>query len=128
MIFFLIKKIGIDKNAFHKNKYSISIDEVEINGVILFDKTSYGNKSSFKHYIGYRHKDGTTSPLNINLPQLTGYVKYFDNGDNLMTFLVADKELLKNTMKYGIRLKACSEKNLVKNLCKTINICTQLVN
>ena len=42
----------IDKNSFHKNKSSISINEVEINGVILFNKTSYGNKGSFKHYIG----------------------------------------------------------------------------
>ena len=52
-------EIGIDKNAFHSNKNSVSIGEVEINRIVLFDKTSYGNKDSFKHYTGYRHKDGT---------------------------------------------------------------------
>ena len=46
---------GIEKNAFHNNKTLISIDEVEINRIVLFDKTSYGKK----YYIGYRHKDGT---------------------------------------------------------------------
>ena len=85
----------IDKNSFHKNKSSISINEVEINGIILFNKTSYGNKGSFKHYIGYRHKDGTISPLNVKLPQLTGYATHFNNGDKLINFLVVDKELLK---------------------------------
>ena len=85
----------IDKNAFHNNKSSISINKIEVNGIILFDKTSYGNKGSFKHYIGYRHRDGTFSPLNIKLPQLTGYAKHFDNGDKLIDFLVTDKELLK---------------------------------
>ena len=34
----------INKNAFHKKATSINIDEVEINKIILFDKTSYGNK------------------------------------------------------------------------------------
>ena len=28
----------------------------------------------------------------------------------------------KNTMKYGIRLKAYTKENLIKNHCKTINI------
>ena len=38
----------IDKNAFHNNKSSISINEVEINKIVLFDKTSCGSKGSFK--------------------------------------------------------------------------------
>ena len=37
----------IDNNAFHNNKSSISINEVEINRIVLFDKTLYGNKGSF---------------------------------------------------------------------------------
>ena len=87
-------EIGIDKTAFHNHKTSIMIDEVEINKIALFDKTSSGNKGSFKRYIGYRHKDGTFSPLNIKLPQLAGHAKHFNN-DKHINFLVADKELLK---------------------------------
>ena len=80
----------INKNAFHHNKSSININEVEINKIVLFNKTSYSNKGSFKHHIGYRHKDGTLSPLNVHLPQLTGYAKHFNNGDKLINFLVTD--------------------------------------
>ena len=47
----------INKNLFHNNKSSISINEVEITRIVLFDKTSSGNKGSFKRYIGYMHKD-----------------------------------------------------------------------
>ena len=87
---------AIIKNAFHKKTTLINIDEIEINRIVLFDKTSYGNKSSFKRYIGYRHKgEAFPSPLNIKLPQLTGYAKHFNNGDKLTNFLVTDKELLK---------------------------------
>ena len=99
-------EIGIDKNAFHNNKTSSSIDEVKINRIVLFDKTSY-DEGSFKRYIGYRHKDGTFLPLNIKIHQLAGYAKHFNDIDKCMNFLVADKELLKKyTIKYGIRLKA----------------------
>ena len=76
----------IDKNTFHNNKSSININEMGINRIILFSKTLYGSKGSFKCYIGYRHKDGAFSPLNIKLPQLTGYAKHFNNGDKLINF------------------------------------------
>ena len=64
----------INKNAFHQTTTSINIDEVDIiNKITLLDKTSYGNKGSFKYHIGYRHKnEALQSPLNIKLPQLTG--------------------------------------------------------
>ena len=112
----------IDKNAFHNNKSSINVNEIEINRIVLFDKTSYRNKGSFKRYIGYRLKDRTFSPLNVKFPQLTGYVKHLNNGDKLINFLVTDKELLKKYNKYGIRLKTCLKKNLIKNLCTAINM------
>ena len=105
----------IDKNAFHKNKSLISINEVEINEIVLFNKTSYGNKGSFKRYIGCRHKDGSLSPLNVKLPQLTGYAKHFDNGDKLINFLVADKEMLKKCNEIWNKIKSLLKKEFDKN-------------
>ena len=49
-------EIGIIKTAFHKKATSININEIEIDRIALFDKSSRGNKGSFKRYIGYRHK------------------------------------------------------------------------
>ena len=86
----------INKNAFHKTTTSINIDEVDINKITLFGKTSYGNKDSFKYHIGYRQKnEALLSPLDIKLPQLTGYTKHFDNNNKYVNLLVNDKKLLK---------------------------------
>ena len=103
-------EIGIDKTAFHNNKTSISIDKVKINRMVLFDKTSCVNKGSFKHYIGFRHKDGTFSPLNIKLPQLTGYTEHFNNVDRCINFLVTDKELLKKYNEIWSTIKSLFKK------------------
>ena len=62
---------GIIKSEFHKITTSININEIEINRIVLFDITSYGNKGSLKRYIRYKHTDGIFSPLNIRLPQLS---------------------------------------------------------
>ena len=88
-------EICTDKKAFHSNKSSINIKEIKINRLVLLNKTSYGNKGSFKHYIGYRHIGGNFLPLNVKLPLLIGYAKHFNNGDKLINFLIADKKLLK---------------------------------
>ena len=82
----------INKNAFHKTATSINIDEVDISKIMLLDKTSYGNRVSFKYCIGYRHKnEALLSPLNIKLPQLTGYTKHFNNNNKYANLLVNDK-------------------------------------
>ena len=86
---------AIIKSAFNKKTTSININEIEINRIVLFDKTSHGNKGLFKHYIGYSQPDRNLSPLNIRLPQLTGYAKHFYDVDKTINFLVADKKLLK---------------------------------
>ena len=56
-------EIGINKNTLHNNTTSISIDEVEINRIVLFDKTSYGNNDLFKYYIGYKSVSSTKQYL-----------------------------------------------------------------
>ena len=113
-------EIGIDKNAFYNNKTSISINETEINIIVLFDKRSCG-KGSFKQYIGYRHRDRTFSPLNVKLPQLTGYAKHF-NSNKRIDFLVADKELLKKYNEIRNNIKSLFKKNLIKTHYVATNI------
>ena len=109
------------KVHFIKNNFNL-INEIENNKIVLFEITSYGNKGSLKRYIGYKHIVGIFSPLNIRLPQITGYAKHFNGENKVIYFLVADKRLLKNTMKCRVKLKASVKKNLIKSLCMTINI------
>ena len=60
---------------------------------MLFNKTLYGSKGSFKYYIGYRHKvEVLPSPLNIKLPQLAGCTKHFDNNDKCVNISVNDEK------------------------------------
>ena len=63
---------------------------------MLSEKNSYGKKGSFKYFIGYKNEtDPFPAPLCIKLPQMNGYVKYFDNNNKCINLLVRDKELLK---------------------------------
>ena len=107
-------EICTNEKTFLNNRSSISIDKVEIDRIVLLNKTSYGNKGAFKHYIGYRHTDGNFSSLNIKLPQVTGYVRHFDNDDKLKNFLVADKKLLKKYNETWDKIKSLFKKELDK--------------
>ena len=66
-------------------------------------KEPYGTKNSFKYFIGYNDND-IIRPLCIRLPQMTGYARKFDENAT-MSFIVKDKQLLKNILKYGKQLK-----------------------
>ena len=44
---------GIIKNKFHIYKRSVSIDKVVIKRILLSKKDSYGNKGSYKYFVGY---------------------------------------------------------------------------
>ena len=86
----------INKNAFHKNKRPINIDEVDIRRIVLSSKHSYGNKGSFKYFIGYiNNSNAFPISLRVKLPQMNEYTKYFDKNDKYMTLLIHDKKLLK---------------------------------
>ena len=106
---------AIIKSTFHKETTSININEIKINKIVLFDKTSYGNEGSLKHYIGYRHTDGIILPQNIRLPQLIGYVKHFSDENKFINFLVTDKKMLKKYNKIWCKIKFLFKKELDKN-------------
>ena len=65
--------------------------------IIVSKREPYGTKNSFKYFIGYNDND-IIRPLCIKLPQMTGYVRKF-NENATMSFIVKDKQLLKNYTK-----------------------------
>ena len=87
----------IRKNTFYKNKKINNIEDIDVNNVLVFLKKAYGTKNSFKYFIGCNDND-IIWPLCIKLPQMTGYVRKF-NKNASMSFLVKDKQLLKNHTK-----------------------------
>ena len=93
----------IKKSIFYKNKTINNIEGIDLNNILVSKKEPYGNKNSFKYFIGYNDND-VIRPLCIRLPQMSGYARKF-NENATMSFIVKDKKLLKNIVKYGNQLK-----------------------
>ena len=87
----------IRKSTFYKNKTINNIENLDVNNTLISKKESYGNKSSFKYFIGYNDND-IIRTLCIRLPQMTGYARKFDESAT-MSLIVKDKQLLKNYTK-----------------------------
>ena len=87
----------IKKSIFYKNKAINNIEDINVNNILVSKKEPYGNKNSFKYFIGYNDND-VIRPLCIRLSQMTGYARKF-NENAIMSFIVRDKKLLKNYIK-----------------------------
>ena len=64
---------------------------VDLDQIVVSYKFKY-NDQSFKYYIGYLEGE-IVKPLCIILPQMSGYIKYFENGSKNMSFLIKDDEV-----------------------------------
>ena len=47
----------IKKSSFYKDKKINNIENIDVNNILVFTKESYGNKNSFKYFIGYNDND-----------------------------------------------------------------------
>ena len=83
----------IKRSSFYKNKKIGNIGDIDVNNILASKKESYGNKNSFKYFIGYNDND-IIRPLCIRLPQMTGYARKFDENATV-SFTVKNKQLLK---------------------------------
>ena len=92
----------INKSNFYKNKKLFSLNDMDVNKILVSKKESYGTKNSLKYFIGYNDGD-VIRPLCILLPQMIGYVKHFDS-NKTMSFKVSDNKLLKKYNKIWERV------------------------
>ena len=70
--------IRVNEKDFHKSKQPINLDFVNVNQIAISDQFKHTD-DAFKYFIDY--KDDIVKPLCIILPQMSGYVKHFENGD-----------------------------------------------
>ena len=68
----------INKSSFYKNKKLLSLNDIDVNKILVSKKESYGTKNSLKYFSGYNDGD-VIRPLCILLPQMIDYVKHFDS-------------------------------------------------
>ena len=93
----------IKKGNLYKNKKVTKIDDSDVNKTLVSKEEPYDTKNSFKYFIGY-NDNNVIRPLCSKLPQMTGHVRKFE-GNTTMSFKISNKNLLKNTVKYGKELK-----------------------
>ena len=73
----------VTKKEFYENKKSIKLKDVIADKIVVTNKVK-GNNETVKYYIGYL--DESVSPLCLILLQMSGWIKYFENGGKNMSF------------------------------------------
>ena len=80
--------IDVNKKEFYESKKAISLSSVDINKIVVSNKIK-GNNETSKYLIGYMvDVSGVVTPLCIVLPQMSGYIKYSENGGKNMSFKI----------------------------------------
>ena len=81
-------EIRINKKEFHKSQKPLDLDFVYADQIVVSDKFKHSD-DGFKYFIGYKEGE-IVKLLCIILPQMTGYIKYFENGGKNMSFAIKD--------------------------------------
>ena len=99
----------VNKKEFYSSKQAISLDSVDLNKIVISKKWKI-NDTTYKHICGYLNND-SIQPLCAILPQMDGYIKYFDDGGKNMSFVTDDEkiyekyneiwEVIRNLIKIG---------------------------
>ena len=79
------------KKEFYMSKQPIDLMSVSVDQIVVSDKFKHSDEG-FKYFIGYQERE-IIKPLCIILPQMSGYIKYFENSGKNMSFLIKDDEV-----------------------------------
>ena len=82
--------IRVNKKEFHKSKQPINLDLINVDQIVVPDKFKHSD-DGFKNFIGYKEGE-IVKLLCIVLPQMSGYMKYFENGGKNMSFVIKDDD------------------------------------
>ena len=72
------KKDLESKKDFYASKQAIPLISVHTKNIVVSCNVKH-NDDRYKYFIGYSHDD-VIRPLCVILPQMSGYIKYFENG------------------------------------------------
>ena len=83
--------VEVSKKEFYDAKKSIPLNLVDVANIVVSNKVK--NNETSKYFIGYLADIDAVVPLCVILPQMSGYIKYFENGGKNMSFKIADDEV-----------------------------------
>ena len=95
--------IRVNKKEFHKSKEPINLELVNVDQTVISDRSEHSD-NVFKSFIGYKEGE-IVKPLCIILPQMTGYIKIFENGAKSMSFVIKDDDVLDKCNKIWDKIK-----------------------
>ena len=81
----------VNKKEFYSSKQAILLHSVDLSKIVVSNKYKI-NDATYKYFCGYLNND-VIQPLCVILPQMSGYIKYFDDGGKNMSFVTDDKEV-----------------------------------
>ena len=87
------------KNSTNPN----NLDLVNVDQIVVSDKFRHKD-DGFKYFIGYKEGE-IVKPLCIILPQMSGYIKYFENGGKNMSFMIKNDICLDKYHKIWNKIK-----------------------
>ena len=83
--------VKINKKEFHKSKQAIDLESADTDKIVVSDKFKH-SQEGYKHFISYQEGQ-IVKPLRIILPQINGYIKYFESGGKNISFLIKNDEV-----------------------------------
>ena len=83
----------VDKKKFYSSKEAILLDSVDLSKIVVSSRWKL-NDATYKYFCGYLNND-VMKPLCVILPQMNGYIKYFDDGGKNMSFVTDDEKVYK---------------------------------
>ena len=81
----------VDKKEFYSSKEAILLDSVDLSKIVVSSRWKL-NDTTDKCFCGYLNNN-VIQPLCVILPQMHGYIKYFDNDGKNMSFVTDDKKV-----------------------------------
>ena len=84
----------VDKKEFYSSKQAISLDSIDLDKIVVSSKWKI-NETTYKYLCEYLNND-VIQPLCVILPQMDGYIKYFDNGSKNMTLVMDNEKVYDN--------------------------------
>ena len=100
----------VDKKTFYSSKEAILLDSIDLSKIVVSSRWKL-NDTTYKYFCGYLNNDGIIKPLCVILPQMNGYIKYFDDGGKNMSFVTDDEKVYEkydeiwNIVKSFLKLK-----------------------
>ena len=122
--------IVVNKKDFHTSKKAIPLNLVNTKNIVVSYRVKH-NDDSYKYFIGYTNDDGVIRPFCVILPQMSGYIKYFENGGKNMSLKIEEESVylkyteiwnkIKSVLNVKIHSKPIYDDKYIKTKVKTFN-------